>query len=147
MTWLYAALALLSGAALALQVGVNNGLRARMGHPVPAAITSFATGTLALVAYGLAVRPAWPSAASLAGGPWWAWLGGVVGASYIVATVTFSPKLGAAGWLAAVVTGQVLASVLLDHFGLVGFAIHRVSPWRLVGVALLLAGAVVVLRT
>ncbi len=147
MTWLYAGLALLSGAALAVQVGINNGLKTQMGHPVPASITSFATGTLALIAYGLALRPAWPAASDVTRGPWWIWLGGAVGACYIVATVTFSPKLGAAGWLAVVVTGQILASVVLDHFGLIGFAVHRVSPWRVAGVAMLLAGAAVVLRT
>ena len=147
MTWLYAGLALLSGAALAVQVGLNNGLRERMGHPVPAAFTSFATGTLALLAFGLAIRPAWPRASSLAASPWWTWLGGVVGAAYIMATVTFSNRLGAAGWLGVVVTGQVLTSVLLDHFGLVGFEAHPVGPWRLIGVCLLLAGATIVLRT
>jgi len=134
MTWLYATLALLSGAALAVQVGVNNGLKARMG-------------TLALIAYGLATRPPWPTAPGLARGPWWIWLGGSVGACYIVATVTFSSRLGAAGWLGVVVAGQVLTSVLLDHFGLVGFAVHPVSPWRAAGVGLLLAGAAIVLRT
>ncbi len=147
MTWLYATLALLSGAALAVQVGVNNGLKARMGHPIPASITSFGTGTLALIAYGLATRPPWPTAPGLARGPWWIWLGGSVGACYIVATVTFSSRLGAAGWLGVVVAGQVLTSVLLDHFGLVGFAVHPVSPWRAAGVGLLLAGAAIVLRT
>ncbi len=147
MTWIYAGLALLSGAALAVQVGLNNGLRGRMGHPIPAAFTSFATGTLALLVFGLALRPAWPRASSLAGSPWWIWLGGVVGASYIMVTVTYSNRLGAAGWLGVVVTGQILTSVLLDHFGLVGFEVHRVTPWRLVGVGLLLTGAVVVLRS
>jgi len=147
MTWLYAALALLSGSALAVQVGVNNGLRERLGHPIPASIASFATGTLALIAFGLMLRPAWPSASSLGRGPWWIWLGGAVGACYLMATVTFSPRLGAAGWLAAVVTGQILTSVLLDHFGLLGFAVHPASLRRLAGVALLLAGAVVVLRS
>jgi len=83
----------------------------------------------------------------LARGPWWIWLGGTVGACYIVATVTFSPKLGAAGWLAAVVAGQILTSVVLDHYGLVGFAVHPASLRRLAGVALLLAGAAVVLRS
>src|SRR5438309_1080144 len=73
--------------------------------------------------------------------------GGVVGAAYLMSTVTFSGKLGAAGWLGVVVAGQVLASVVLDHFGLVGFAVHPATPWRLVGVGLLLAGAAIVLRT
>jgi transporter family-2 protein len=147
MTWLYASLALLSGAALAVQVGVNNGLRERLGHPVSAASFSFATGTLGLLAFALAIRPPWPKGSSLSGAPWWIWLGGALGAAYMMLTITWSNRLGAAGWLGVVVTGQILTSVVLDHYGLVGFAEHPVSPGRLVGVALLLAGAVVVLRT
>ena len=147
MTWIYAGLALLSGAALAVQVGVNNGLRARMGHPLNAAAFSLAIGTLALLAVLLAIRPGLPKASNLSGAPWWIWLGGVVGACYIMASVSFSGRLGAAGWLGLVVAGQIVASVALDHFGLVGFATHPATPWRLFGVALLLTGAVVVLRT
>ena len=147
MTWLYAGLALLSGAALAMQVGLNNGLRERAGQPVLAAILSFATGTLALLLYAAATRPGLPKASNFAGSPWWIWLGGVVGASYILVTITFSGRLGAAGWLGVVVTGQILTSVVLDHFGLVGFRVHAVTPARVVGVALLLIGAAIVLRT
>jgi bacterial/archaeal transporter family-2 protein len=147
MTWIYAGLALLSGAALAVQVGVNNGLKGRIGHPFSAATISFATGTIALLAFALAIRPGLPKASSLSGAPWWIWLGGVVGACYIVVTISFSNRLGAAGWLGVVVTGQILTSVVLDHYGLIGFEAHPVTPWRVVGVGLLLAGAALVLRT
>lgn len=147
MAWLYAGLALLSGAALAVQVGLNNGLKGRVGHPVSAASISFATGTMALLAFALAIRPGWPKGSSLSGAPWWIWLGGVVGALYMILTITFSNRLGAAGWLGVVVTGQILTSVVLDHYGLVGFVEHPVTPWRAVGVVLLLAGAALVLRT
>jgi transporter family-2 protein len=147
MTWIYAGLALLSGAALAMQVGLNNGLKERMGHPLPSALCSFGIGFLALLAIALALRPPTPKLASFAGSPWWIWLGGVVGASYITVTITFSGKLGAAGWLGVVVTGQILTSVLLDHYGLLGFQVHTVSQWRILGVVLLLAGALIVLRT
>ena len=59
----------------------------------------------------------------------------------------FAPRLGAAGWLGLIVTGQVIASLVLDHFGMVGFAIHPVNAWRLLGGALLVAGVLIVLRT
>jgi transporter family-2 protein len=147
MTWLPALAAFLGGSALAVQVGLNNGLRSRMGHPIPAALTSFATGTVALLAYMLLTRPGWPERSSLASAPAWIWLGGIVGAGYIVASATFAPRLGAGGWLALVIAGQILASVALDHYGLVGFRVRPFSLGRGVGVALLLVGVVVVLRT
>ncbi len=147
MPWFYGAVALLAGAALAVQVGVNNGLKTRLDQPIPASITSFATGTLALIAYWLVSRPSWPSAAHWKGGPWWIWLGGSFGAIYIILTVTYSPRLGAAGWVGVVVTGQILTSVMLDHFGLLGFQQHSVSWVRVGGVTLLLGGAALVLRS
>ncbi len=146
-SWIYGAIALLAGASLAVQVGVNNGLKTKLEQPIAASITSFATGTLALILYGLLSRSPWPSASLWKGGPWWIWLGGSFGAVYIVMTVTFSPKLGAAGWVGVVVTGQILTSVILDHFGLVGFSPHSISWTRVGGVALLLAGAALVLRS
>ena len=147
MPLLYGAIALLAGAALAVQVGVNNGLKERLAQPIPASIVSFATGTLALLLYALASRVTWPAASHWKGGPWWIWLGGTFGAVYIVLTVTNSRQIGAAGWVGGVVAGQILTSVLLDHFGLLGFEQHPISWPRAGGVALLLGGAALVLRS
>jgi bacterial/archaeal transporter family-2 protein len=147
MPWFFGLIALLAGVALAVQVGVNNGLKAKLGQPIAASGFSFATGTLALALYWLATRAPLPAPDKLRGGPWWAWLGGSLGAVYIVLTVTYSPKLGAAGWLGLVVAGQIVTSVVLDHFGLVGFAQHSISWPRVIGVALLLGGAALVLRS
>ena len=57
MKWLVPAIALLSGAALAVQVGMNNGLRAKVGHPVVAAWLSFAIGTTAITLFLIATAP------------------------------------------------------------------------------------------
>jgi transporter family-2 protein len=155
MAAIYAGLALLAGACLAVQVGVNGELRARMDDPFRAAFASFAVGTLALAAYGLisyalaggAGSPRSSTSAGLARWPWWIWTGGILGAGYIVVTIIFAPKLGAAGWLGVVVAGQILTSILLDHFGLIGFSPRPINPARILGVILLLAGVAVVLRT
>ena len=147
MPLFYGVVALLAGSALALQVGVNNGLKERLAQPIPASITSFGTGTLALILYFFVSRSTWPAASHWKGGPWWIWLGGSFGAVYIILTVTYSRQLGAAGWVGVVVTGQILTSVLLDHFGLLGFEQHAISWPRVGGVALLLCGAALVLRS
>ena len=147
MPWIYGAIALLAGAAIAVQVGVNNGLKAKLDQPLVAAITSFATGTLVLMLAWFASRSDWPSATQWRAGPWWAWLGGSLGSVYLLLTISFSPRLGAAGWLGVVVTGQILTSILLDHFGLLGFEQHSLSWPRVGGVLLLLVGAAVVLRS
>lgn len=146
MKGLFAAAALLSGAALAFQVGFNNGLRARVGHPMIAALISFGVGMVALAAYVAAARPAVPGVRELARAPWWIWMGGLVGAVYVACAAAFAARLGAAGWLALVVAGQILTSLAMDHFGLVGFERQPITAARLVGAALLLAGVALVLR-
>ena len=50
--------------------------------------------------------------------PWWAWLGGAVGAGDVASTVAAAPRLGALNLFAAVIFGQLVCSVLLDHFGM-----------------------------
>jgi transporter family-2 protein len=141
------ALALLAGAGLACQVGINSHLRLRLGHPIPAALANFAVGLAILLAAGLATSTARPPAGATGAVPWWAWLGGLVGACYVLSSAAFAKQLGAAGWLASIVTGQILASLVLDHFGLIGFRPHPLSPARVAGVVLLLAGVLLVLRS
>jgi transporter family-2 protein len=138
--------ALVSGAGLAIQVGLNNELRVRLAHPILAALASFAIGTLLLLTNVAALRPPLPPTAELRRGPWWIWMGGVVGAVYVGCSAAFAKRLGAAGWVGLIIAGQTLMSLVLDHYGLVGFARHPVSPARLLGAALLLAGVVLVLR-
>ena len=133
-------LALLNGVVLPVQAGVNAQLRVGLGHPLLAAVTSFAVGTVALVACAAAARVPVPGVAGLARMPWWYWTGGLLGAAYVLAAVVLAPRLGAATLVAAVVAGQLIASLALDHFGLVGYPQHPVTPARVIGAALLLAG-------
>jgi bacterial/archaeal transporter family-2 protein len=60
-------------------------------------------------------------------------LRGLLGAAYIAVTVVLAPRLGAAALIAALVAGQMMASLIVDHFGWVGFAQHAVTPLRLAG--------------
>ena len=92
-------------------------------------------------------RPPLPDRSSLVRGPWWIWVGGLVGACYVASAASFASKLGAAPWLGLIVTGQVLASLLMDHFGLLGFPTHPLSTGRFLGVALLIAGVTLVVRS
>jgi transporter family-2 protein len=137
--------ALASGAALAVQVGMNNTLRGRVGHPMLAAWISFVIGTTVLTLYLLFARPGWPDRSRFGNAPWWMFGGGLVGAVYVAASATFASRLGAAAWLGLIVSGQILASLALDHFGLVGFSRRPITLMRIAGVLLLLAGVALVL--
>lgn len=144
IAWLVFLLVMLGGAAIAAQSGINSTLARGVGGPVHAALVSFAVGTLALAVVALAQRGALPSGAALGALPWWAWVGGLLGAYYVTVAVVGAPRLGAAALIAAVIAGQLVAAVVLDHYGWAGFA-ERAATWpRLAGVGLLAAGALLV---
>src|SRR5947209_4120197 len=107
MHWLWFVLAFAAGAAVPFQVGVNSTLRTYFPHSMQAAFVSFAVGTVASLAYCVAVRSPWPTAAGLARAPWWAWLGGVLGAFFVWSSIFVGPKIGSAATLALFVAGQM----------------------------------------
>ena len=144
MIW-FILLAILTGVALPLQAGVNTQLRGAFGHPVLAATISFFVGTVALAAYVVAARLSIPSGA-LSRTLWWHWSGGLIGAFFIACTIILAPRLGAATLVAAVVAGQMVASLILDHYGLVGYPRHPMDLWRLAGGLLVIAGVFLIQR-
>lgn len=138
-------LAMLVGAGLTVQVGMNSTVRLALGSPVVAAVVNFGVGLAALVAVAVAsgARVA-PGAAGAV--PAWAWLGGLLGAAYVASTTVLGPRLGATALLALVLAGQMLAALAVDQFGVLGFPQNVVTPGRLVGAALVIAGAVLIVR-
>ena len=134
------------GIGLVVQVGMNSTLRATLGSALVAALISFLVGSAALAAFILMTRTPLPARAQLAAVPAWAWLGGCLGAFYVASSVVVGPKLGAATLLALVVLGQLGTSLLVDHFGWLGFAQHPLTLLRLTGAALLFAGVLLITR-
>ena len=76
----------------------------------------------------------------------WQWTGGLIGAVYVLAAVVLAPKLGAGTLVAAVVAGQMFTSLMLDQYGLIGFPVHSLSPVRLLGAVLVIAGVILIQR-
>ena len=143
---LFLLLAVLAGAMLPVQTGVNVQLRGLLGQPLAAALVSFLVGTLGLAAVVALLRVPVPVGVAWGRSAWWHWSGGLLGAAYIAVTVVLAPRLGAATLIAALVGGQMTASLIVDHFGWVGFAQHAVTPLRLAGAALIVVGVVLVRR-
>lgn len=140
----YALLAVLAGAGLPAQLGVNNQIREMTGSPITAAFISFSTGALALLLYVLILRSPLPTTLQISTTPWWVWTGGVIGVTYIVIGISVAPKIGPAVLFSLVVTGQMLNSLVIDQFGLFGYPVHHISLLRLAGVALLVGGVVLI---
>ena len=137
--------AFLVGVLLPVQAGVNAQLRIGLGHPLLAALASFAVGTLALALVALATR-ARLSGAPLSAIPWYQWTGGLFGAFYIAAAVVLAPRLGAASLIATIIAGQMIASLVLDSRGWAGFAQQPLTASRLCGGLLVIAGVLLINR-
>ncbi len=80
----------------------------------------------------------------MSGSPWWVWTGGLLGVVFVLVSLGLVNRLGAAFLFALVVVGQMLASLVIDHYGLFGVSEHTVSPLRILGVMLLLGGVVLI---
>lgn len=146
MTLWLMAVALLIGAGLSVQVGLNSQVRHYLGDPALAALANFLVGTVAILVYLVALRTTWPTASLLKSVPPVNWAGGLFGATYVAVSALLAPRLGSAPLLALLIGGQLLMSLLLDHFGWIGFAPHALNAWRVAGAVLLVAGVVLIVR-
>jgi transporter family-2 protein len=140
--WGYLLFALAAGAMLPIQFGINAQLATWVGGSVRAAFVSFVVGALGLLFAVLIAARGWPERAGDA--PWWVWIGGLLGAFYVLGSIVTAPKLGAVTLVALILAGQAIASLLVDHFGWVGFEEHPITLLRVVGVLLLAAGVALV---
>jgi transporter family-2 protein len=141
--WGYALFALIAGAMLPIQFGINAQLATWVGGSLRAALVSFVVGALGLFVAVLLAARGWPDRTVDA--PWWVWIGGLLGAFYVLGSIVTAPKLGAATLVALILAGQAIASLLVDHYGWVGFDEQPITVLRVVGV-LLLAGGVALVR-
>jgi len=137
-------LALVAGACLPTQAGINAQLNLWTRSPVLAAAISFAVGTAALGFYALITRVPAPAATSLCRQPWWIWTGGFLGAFFVASTVILAPEMGAASMVALIIAGQMITSLILDHFGLLGYDMQPITLWRVLGIGLIVCGVLLI---
>lgn len=140
MNNLYIALALLTGAGVAVQSLINARLRVVLGGPFWAAIGQFIVGLLLLVVLAVATRQPAPTFGEVPRAPWWVWTGGGFGAVFIITTIVLTPRMGIALTLASVTVGQLLMALVLDHNGWLGGPVIRLTSMRALGAAMLLVG-------
>lgn len=146
MNYVYILLAFLTGIAISVQAGVNANLRQSLTNPVLAAAISFGTGLVALIVMLFASGASAPSLDAIRQVSWWKWTGGLIGAVYVTTVIVSVPKIGTANLVSLSVAGQLLAAVVLDHYGLMGFALHPANGWRILGMIVIIAGVVLVVR-
>jgi transporter family-2 protein len=136
-------LGLLGGASLVVQASLSAGLRERLQSVSWAGLVSYLGGTLAMLVTVALVRPPL-TFAQVRAIPFSWWLGGLFGAAYLGAAILILPRLGVATVFALVVTGQLLCSLLFDHYGLFGVPVHALDVRRALGAVLLVSGVALI---
>jgi transporter family-2 protein len=139
-------LAIASGVSVVVQQVLNANLRTALNSAAWSGFVSYFAGLVCMALLALALRDPLPSATAVARIPWWAWSGGVFGAIFIGLAIVLVPQLGAATFIALLVAGQMIGSVTFDHFGWFGLTQRAIDLPRLAGVALLVAGVVLIRR-
>lgn len=143
-SWTWMLIVFFAGALIPVQTGINATLGRAAGGPLWGAMANFAVGGTALALLLVVLRAPLPSFAALASAPGWAWLGGLLGATWIAATTAAAPKLGAAALIALIIAGQTCASLVMDANGLLGFPVQELTAMRVLGAFLLVAGVVLI---
>lgn len=142
---LWSLMGVAAGAFIAVQAPINAQLGRGLGLPVAAAGVSFLAGAIVLgIATFIFARVQGVTINLRAPAPWLFVAGGVLGAAYVTSTVILTPKLGAAALMAFLVSGQLLAGILIDRVGFLGVAVREISVGRVAGALLLLAGALMI---
>lgn len=136
--------ALVVGAGQPLQAAINAQLRAHLGDPAWATFVSVAVSFTSIGLYLLIRRQPLPALRAVTAVPWWMWTGGLMGVTFVAFGLIVTPRLGAGVTFALIVLGQVLMSLALDHWGMLGLPVHHISPLRILGAGLLVAGVILV---
>ncbi|PKA16737.1 DMT family transporter [Leptospira haakeii] len=136
--------ALLSGLAMSIQPGINSILGKNIESPWLASTISFFIGTIALGIITFVLGEMKSTAfivQTIKEQPWWIWIGGFLGAIVVTSSLVFAPKIGATSWIALFLLGQVITSILLEKWGVLGFPEKPISIQKMVGLGLLIVSA------
>lgn len=138
------ALAVIAGAVVPFQSALNANLGRGLGHPLWATMASLMVSMLVLLPIIIAMRLPLPGLDFIVRAPLWMWAGGVFGVCFISLALILLPNLGASGFIALAIAGQILASLALDHFGLFGLIERQLTLPRVMGMVLLIAGVALI---
>lgn len=143
MKWLYVAFAIFGGIMVGIQAPINGSLGKKIGA-IEGSFFSFLVGTIALFfVMTLLGKGNFGEVVHL---PKWQLIGGLLGAIFVTSTVTSVPRIGAAAAISAAILGQMLGSMIIDHYGFFGVTRIPLSPSRLMGGVLMLGGLYLILR-
>jgi bacterial/archaeal transporter family-2 protein len=135
-----------AGVSVFVQQALNANLRTELNSAAWSGFVSYLLGVVFMVCLAIVLRDPIPSGSTMGRVPGWAWSGGIFGAIFIALSIITIPKVGGAAYIALLVTGQLVAALAFDHFGWLGIPQRPIDLPRLLGVALLVCGVVLIRR-
>jgi transporter family-2 protein len=127
------------------QAATNNKMAVFLNDsPILASFVSFFVGTIALFIYLVASGTSLGNLALAKNATPVAWVGGILGAFFVTATVTLVPRLGVALTFSLIIAGQMIVTLVIDHFGLLGVPMKEISAARIGGILLITLGVILI---
>jgi transporter family-2 protein len=142
----FIALTLLSGFLIPVQAATNTAFSKATGNVVFTSIMVIVVALLSVIMYAIISRTSPPSIIEIKQAPLYGWLGGFIVAFYIIMITLASPRLGVGTAIGLIITGQVIASILIDHFGLFGAAVKSIDIKRAAGALFMILGIYLVMK-
>lgn len=142
--FLFIVIAIIAGAVLPLQAGLNVILGKATHQPIFSAFVSFLVGTLVLFVYLLVIRFDFTSITQAKSVTPWVWISGLLGAFYVSTVIILAPKLGVALTFSLIVAGQMIISLVFDHFGLLGLPVKQINWPKAIGMVMLIIGVILI---
>jgi transporter family-2 protein len=123
---------------------MNGALQKSLVNPWLASLVSFLPIIALLFCLFICSPKPLPTVEGISTMPWWAPLGGLVGAGAVVAGLMFVNKVGTGAFAGLTISANLLMSVMIDKFGWFGMEVHALSPGRIAGCALLIIGVILI---
>lgn len=134
------AMGIAAGSMITIQSVLNSALGNKTGN-----LGSVLILTVVSILVLLVLIIVFPNTADLKSIPgiseWYLYVGGVLGIAILATPIFLIPRIGATSTLTALVVGQLLLALVIDHFGLFNFPKIEINLMRMVGIILLGLGA------
>ena len=134
----------LVGCLVALQGVVNSALGKHLEEPIHAALVSFGVGFFCLCMLTAFLTDGFPNVKNILSASPILLVGGVMGVIFVTSTIIFVPKIGIANVIVAALCGQIILSLIADHYGFLGLKVDPINAYKIIGSVLIVAGLVLI---
>lgn len=134
------------GGLLPIQTAINSRLRQYVISPFISSLISFTVGTMFLLILNIVTGGhILLSMNQMNTIPWWAYLGGLLGTIGLTTNILLFPILGSVQTVIIPIMGQIIMSMLIDHFGWLGTPRELLTIFSLIGIGILIVGVITVI--